>query len=113
MYIIITRWMTHPLFLLFAIVVNLFIGDYTNVFIWIFIWLFLNLIFGRNSYLYKLWERKKSEISERRIATKKETEIKTELKKLESEKEDNTKKPPKQHYKLWGEVEGKVEKSTK
>ncbi len=33
MYIIIARWVTHPLFLLFAIVVNLFIGDYANVFI--------------------------------------------------------------------------------
>jgi len=94
MYIIIARWMTHPLFLLFAIVINLFIGDYANVFIWIFIWLFLNLIFGSNSYLYKLWERKKSE----RLEGKIETEIR---------------KNSEQHYKLWGGVGEKDERSNK
>jgi len=95
MYIIIARWMTHPLFLLFAIVVNLFIGDYANVFIWIFIWLFLNLIFGRNSYLYKLWKRVRLEKSEKEII------------------ERIAKKHPEQYYKLWGGVEGKVKKNNK
>lgn len=93
--IIIARWMTHPFFLLFIVIVSFLFGepkfDFWNILIWIFIWLFLNLIYGRNSYLYKLWERKSEKEIIERIA----------------------KKHPEQYYKLWGGVEGKVKKNTK
>jgi len=61
-FVIIFRFMTHPLFLLFLIVGNILIGRIENVFFSILGWLFINLIFGKSSYLYELyssWKEKR------------------------------------------------------
>jgi len=49
--------MTHPLFLLFLVVGSFLIGEPELAFWNILGWLFLNLIFGKNSYLYQLLKR--------------------------------------------------------
>jgi len=58
--IIIGSWITHPLVLIITVILSLFAGRIDLTFLNFFGWLFLNLIFGKYSYLYKLWKIKKS-----------------------------------------------------
>lgn len=48
---------THPLWLLFCIILFIIIGEYEALFYCILGWLFINLIFGKNSYLVKMWQK--------------------------------------------------------
>lgn len=60
--VLIFRFMTHPLFLLFCIVFSFLIGEPELAFWWIVTWLFFNLIFCKSSCLYGLyssWKEKR------------------------------------------------------